>query len=139
MHIYIYPCMYTYIYYIEGVTRGRRYCHAGLHVEYAKRRIEYGILFIFSLCREYIHLEYIRIHGIHRVDQVEYVIYIFVVAPQEYVNIYSTRRHAGGGGAAVAGDGWRWRGETGGVRGGGGRVGGEVQIQMMLSLPLRNT
>ena len=41
---------------------------------------------------EYIHLEYVRIHVIYRVNQAEYVIRIRVVAPQEYVNIYSTRR-----------------------------------------------
>jgi len=31
-------------------------------------------------------------HVIYRVNQAEYVIQIFVVVPQEYVNIYSTRR-----------------------------------------------
>jgi len=39
-----------------------------LHVEYAGRRIEYGILFIFSLFYEYSNLEYIHIHVIHRVN-----------------------------------------------------------------------
>jgi len=63
-----------------------------LHVEYAERGLEYGILFIFSLLCEYIHLEYVRIHGIYRVKQAEHVIHILVVAPQEYMNIYSTRR-----------------------------------------------
>jgi len=62
-----------------------------LHVEYTERGNEYGILFIFIMFCEYIHLEYVRIHVIYRVDQVEHVIYI-VVAPQEGVNIYSTRR-----------------------------------------------
>jgi len=38
------------------------------------------------------HLEYVRIHVIYRVDQAEYGIHIRVVAPQEYVNIYSTHR-----------------------------------------------
>jgi len=38
------------------------------------------------------HLEYVRIHTIYRVYQAECVIHILVVAPQEYVNIYSTRR-----------------------------------------------
>jgi len=47
---------------------------------------------MFSLFCEYIHLEYVRIHGIYRVDQAEYVIHILVVAPHEYMNIYSTRR-----------------------------------------------
>jgi len=51
---------------------------------------EYGILFIFSLFCEYIHLEYVRIHVIYKVNQAEYVIHILVVALQEYVNIYST-------------------------------------------------
>jgi len=31
-------------------------------------------------------------HVTYRVNQAEYVIHIFVVAPQKYVNIYSTRR-----------------------------------------------
>jgi len=38
------------------------------------------------------YLEYARIHGIYRVDQAEYVIYILVAASQEYVSTYSTRR-----------------------------------------------
>jgi len=38
------------------------------------------------------HLVYVRIHAIYRVDQAEYVIHMLVVAPQEYVNIYSTGR-----------------------------------------------
>jgi len=63
-----------------------------LHVEYAERGKEYGILFILSLLCEYSHLEYVRIHVIYRVNQAEYIIYILVVAPQEYVNIYSTHR-----------------------------------------------
>jgi len=47
---------------------------------------------MFSLFCEYIWLEYLRIHVIYRVNQAEYGIHILVVAPQEYVNIYSTRR-----------------------------------------------
>jgi len=47
---------------------------------------------MFSLFCEYLYLEYARIHVIYRVDQAEYVIHILVAAPQEYVNIYSTRR-----------------------------------------------
>jgi len=39
-----------------------------------------------------IHLEYVRVHVIYRVDQAEYVIHVLVVAPQEYVIICSTRR-----------------------------------------------
>ena len=45
-----------------------------------------------SLFCEYIHLEYVRIHVIYRVYQAEHGIHILVVTPQEYVNIYSTRR-----------------------------------------------
>ena len=41
------------------------------------------------------HLEYVRIYVIYRVNQAEHVIHILVVAPQEYVNIYSTRRVIG--------------------------------------------
>ena len=63
-----------------------------LHVEYAERVQEYGILFIFSLFCEYVQLEYVRIHVIYRVHQAGYGIPIRVVAPREYVNIYSTRR-----------------------------------------------
>jgi len=58
--------------------------------EYAERGTEYGILFIFSLFYEYIHLKYVRIHVIYRVNQAEFVIHKQAVAPQEYVNIYST-------------------------------------------------
>jgi len=64
----------------------------GLHVEYAKQGKEYGILFICSLFCEYSHLEYERIQVIYRVNQAAYVIRILVIAPQEYVNIDSTRR-----------------------------------------------
>jgi len=62
-----------------------------LHVEYAERRIEYGILFIFSPFYEYNYLGYIPIHSIYRLDQAEYVIRILVAASQECVNTYSTR------------------------------------------------
>jgi len=55
-------------------------------------RIQYGIPFIFGLLYEYSNLEYVRIHVISRVNQAEHDIHIPVVAPQEYVNIYSTRR-----------------------------------------------
>jgi len=64
-----------------------------LHVDYAEPGKEYGILFIFSLFCEYIRLEYVRIHVMYRVNQAEYGIHICVVAPQEYVNLYSTRRN----------------------------------------------
>jgi len=37
-------------------------------------------------------LNYVRIHVIYRVHQAEYGIRNLVVAPQEYVKIYSTRR-----------------------------------------------
>jgi len=53
---------------------------------------EYKIIFIFSLFCEYIHLKYVHIHIIYRVHQAEYGIHIRAVAPQDYVNIYSTRR-----------------------------------------------
>jgi len=63
-----------------------------LHVEYAERGEEYGILFVFSLLCEYILIEYVRIHVIYKVNQAEYVIHIRVASPQEYVNTYSTCR-----------------------------------------------
>jgi len=55
---------------------------------------ECGILFICSLYCENSHLEYVRIHVIYRGggNQAESVIHVVVVAPQEYVNIYSTCR-----------------------------------------------
>jgi len=59
-----------------------------------KTRKEYGILFIVSLFCECIHPEYVRFHGIYRVNQAEYGIRILVAASQEYVNTYSTRRVA---------------------------------------------
>jgi len=68
-----------------------------LHVEYAERNIKYGILFIFSLFREYINLEYVRVPIIYRDSQAEYGIHILVAASQEYVNTYSTRRLTTGG------------------------------------------
>jgi len=63
-----------------------------LHVEYAEQGNEWGILFIFSWFCEYSNLEYVHIHVIYRGSQAEYVVHILVVAPQEYVNIYLTRR-----------------------------------------------
>ena len=53
----------------------------GLHVEYAEREKEYGMLFISSLFCECMRLEYELIHVIYRVTQAEYVIHILVVAP----------------------------------------------------------
>jgi len=51
-----------------------------LYVEYAERRIKYGILFIFSLFYEYSNLDYGHVHGIRRVNQAEYVIRILMAA-----------------------------------------------------------
>jgi len=53
---------------------------------------KYGILFIFSPFDEYINLEYVRVPVISRVHQAEYVVHFLLVASQEYVNTYSTRR-----------------------------------------------
>jgi len=63
-----------------------------LQVESAGRRIIRGVLFKFSLFYEYSNLEYVHIHAICRVKQVEYGIRILVIAPQEYVDIRSTHR-----------------------------------------------
>jgi len=63
-----------------------------LHVEYAERGTEYGILFTFNLFCEYANLEYVRIRVIYRVNQAEYGIHILVVAQQKYVNTCSTPR-----------------------------------------------
>jgi len=82
---YVSVCLYMYW------AQGRV---ADLHVEYVERRTKYGILFICSLFCKCTHLEYIRIHVLCRVNQAEYAIRIPTAAPQEYVNIYSTRRVA---------------------------------------------
>ena len=58
--------------------------------------MKYGIQFIFSRFYEYSNLD-VHIHVIYRVNQAEYAIRILVVASQEYVNTYSTRRVLGGG------------------------------------------
>ena len=51
------------------------------------------VFYSYLACvHEYIQLEYVRIHVINRVNQAENGIHIRVVAPQEYVNIYSTRK-----------------------------------------------
>jgi len=63
-----------------------------LHVEYAGGRIQYGILFTFSLFCEYSNLEYVHVPAMYRVNQAECVIRILVAASQEYVNTYSTLR-----------------------------------------------
>ena len=63
-----------------------------LHVEYAERGKEYGIQFRFRLFCEYIHLEYVRIYVICRVNQAEYVVHIRVAASQQYVNTCLTCR-----------------------------------------------
>ena len=67
----------------------------GLHVEYAERGKEYGILFMLSLFCVYGNLEYLHFHVIYRVNQAEYGIQFRVAASQEYVNMYSTRRELG--------------------------------------------
>jgi len=67
--------------------------HVGhLHDEYAEGSIKYGILFVFSLIYEYSNLEYGHVPVEYRVHQAEYVNHFLVAAPQEYVNVDSTRR-----------------------------------------------
>jgi len=46
----------------------------------------------FSTFCERTPLEYVRIRAIYTVNQAEYGIHILVLAPQEYVDINSTRR-----------------------------------------------
>ena len=76
-----------------GIHGNRRKGVDTLHVEYAERRSEYGILFIFyNLFCEYINLAYVRVPVIYKIHQAEYVIHIRVAASQESVNTYSTRR-----------------------------------------------
>jgi len=50
------------------------------------------ILFRLRLVCGYNNLDYVRIHVIYMVKQMEYAIRIPVAAPQEYVNTYSPRR-----------------------------------------------
>jgi len=50
---------------------------SSLHVEYARRRIKYGILFIFSLLYEYSNLEYVHIHVIYMVKQAK-TLFVFL-------------------------------------------------------------
>jgi len=59
-----------------GVTGGRDYV---LRVDYAERRNEYGILFIFSLFCEYNHLEYVHVHVIYSVNQAEIVTHVVLL------------------------------------------------------------
>jgi len=66
---------------------------------------------MISLFREHIHVGCIRIHVMYRVNQAEYVSHMLVVAPQEYVSIYSTRR-------SIALGGYPWSGLDGGWSGG---------------------
>jgi len=78
----------------EGRPTHRTQKLSSLHIEYVERRAKYGILIIFSLFCEYSHREYVRfniIYIIYRDTPAEYVIHMHmrVVAPQEYVNIYS--------------------------------------------------
>jgi len=51
-----------------------------LHVEYAKERMKYVLLFRCGLLYEYSNLECVRIHGISRIHQAECGIHIRVVA-----------------------------------------------------------
>jgi len=77
---------------IKTVSTPRTPRLTSLHVEYAEREKEAGILFMLSLFFECIHLEYVRVRVISRVNHPEFVIHILVVASQECVNIYSPRR-----------------------------------------------
>jgi len=64
---------------------------ASLHVEYADRRITYGIIFIFRPIYEYSNLEYEHVLVYH---QAESVIHIRVAASQESVNTDTICRQA---------------------------------------------
>jgi len=63
-----------------------------LHVEYAIRRINDGIIFTSSLFYKYSSLESVRVPIQCRVHQAEYVIHILVAVSQVYVNTFSTCR-----------------------------------------------
>ena len=77
---------------LAAAHNGTRQTATTLHVEYAERGKEYGILFVFSLFCEYGLLRCVRTHVMYRVNQAEYGIHILVVAPREYVNMYLTHR-----------------------------------------------
>jgi len=66
-----------------------------LHVDYAERRINYGILFIFSPFHEYSNLKYEHIPVYYRVHRAEYGIHIAVAASQEYVKQSTGHTHTG--------------------------------------------
>jgi len=83
---------HEYINRYRGAGRGVFPEVRSLHVEYAERRIKYGILFIFSPFCEYGVLEYVHVPVEYRGHHMEYVVRIRVAAPQEYVNTYSPRR-----------------------------------------------
>ena len=90
----------------QGLTRvwvGVRVWVGCLHVEYAERGNEYGILFMLSLFCEHGNLEYVNFMLYTGVNQAEYGIRIRVAASQEYVNIYSTRRVGWCGGGGIGG------------------------------------
>jgi len=61
-------------------------------VEYEERGNEYNFLLIIGLFCECSHVAYTRVHVIYKVNRTECGIHILVVAPQEYVHIYATRR-----------------------------------------------
>jgi len=103
MYIYTYIYMYIYIgghvslsglgmalpdYGCRGPAQGQGCRRASYMLN--TRRGEF--LFIFSLLYEYTNLQYVHIHVIYRVHQAEYGIRMHEAAPQEYVNINSTRR-----------------------------------------------
>ena len=62
-------------------SRDEPWCILTLRVEYAERRNQYGILFMFNLFCDYCNLEYVRIYGVYRGKQAECVVHIRVAAP----------------------------------------------------------
>jgi len=65
----------------DGVNVNRKVRSHLLHVEYAERGHEYGILFIFSLLCEYIFT--LNIYVSMPYTGAEYVIHVLVVGPPE--------------------------------------------------------
>jgi len=45
------------------------------------------LFYPYVTCCEYMCLEYVRVHVVHRANQAEYGIHVLVVAPQEDANI----------------------------------------------------
>jgi len=86
MYMYIYIPIHIHVpiykqgWSLVGPSADHRGGSGSLH-EYVERRTKYGIPFTCSLFCEHIHLEYVRMHAICRVNLAEYGILIPMAAP----------------------------------------------------------